>query len=101
MKITKENFKSVILTITIVLMFNVVAYAAGGMEDTSTLDNFIKGFCVWIVKIGIIIAVYGGVDFAIAFHSNNPDQRINALRTIVAGLIVVAIGGSPQILGFV
>lgn len=85
-----------ILTVSLVFMFPVFAFAA---TDTSALDNIIHTFCDWAFKIGLFVALIGGIDFAIGFKGNDADEKIRGMKTCAAGLIASGIAHTPSLFG--
>lgn len=75
---------------------------AGGNIDyafADGLDDFINFLCPWIVKIGCVVAMVGGVQMAIGFKQEDPDAKVRGLMTLAAGFMVAAIGKAPSIFG--
>ena len=45
----------------------------------------------WVTRIGIVLLVFGGIEFAIAQQSEDAAQKTRAGRFMIAGAIVIAI----------
>ncbi|WP_324825137.1 hypothetical protein [Sinanaerobacter sp. ZZT-01] len=74
-----------------------VVFAAA---NTSGFDNFISFICEWLVKIGVVIAMIGGIQMAIGFKQEDPDAKVRGLQTLAAGFMVAAIGqGGTSLFG--
>ena len=45
----------------------------------------------WVTRIGILLIVFGGIEFAISQSNEDAAQKTRAARFMIAGAIVVAI----------
>lgn len=75
-------------------MFSMTVYA-----DTGTIDKFIDFVCEWLIKIGAVVMMIGGVMFALGWQREDADGKTRGLQTLMAGAMVAAIGASPSIFG--
>jgi len=75
-------------------MFSMTVYA-----DTGTIDKFIEFVCEWLIKIGAVVMMVGGVMFALGWQREDADGKTRGLQTLMAGAMVAAIGVSPSIFG--
>lgn len=75
-------------------MFSMTVYA-----DTGTIDKFIEFVCEWLIKIGAVVMMVGGVMFALGWQREDADGKTRGLQTLMAGAMVAAIGASPSIFG--
>lgn len=80
--------------VLITIMFSVTAYA-----DTGTIDKFLKFVEEWLVKIGAVVMMVGGVMFALGWQREDADGKTRGLQTLMAGAMVAAIGATPSIFG--
>lgn len=92
--------KTITITVITTLLFTTAVFAGGLTADTSALDNVLQFVLQWVVRVGIIIAILGGIDFAIAFMSDNPENKTRGLKIIVAGFMLAALAKAPEIFGF-
>lgn len=76
------------------VMFSMTVYA-----DTGTIDKFIEFVCEWLIKIGAVVMMVGGVMFALGWQREDADGKTRGLQTLMAGAMVAAIGASPSIFG--
>lgn len=61
-------------------------YAA---EDPLSVVNNLSNFIFEIVQaVGVIMVLFGLVQFGLALKSHDPSQRANSLLTIVGGLVI-------------
>ena len=60
-------------------------------SNTSTIDEFVNFVVDWIVKIGGVVALVGGIMFAFAFQREDSEGKTRGLQTIMAGLMAAAI----------
>lgn len=75
-------------------MFSMTVYA-----DTGTIDKFIEFVCEWLIKIGAVVMMVGGVTFAFGWQREDADGKTRGLQILMAGAMVAAIGASPSIFG--
>lgn len=59
-----------------------------GEPSVDALASFFAG---WIGKIGGLVALVGGVDFALGWKNDDPSERIRGIKTFVAGAMMFAI----------
>lgn len=78
-------------------MFSMTVFGAGA--NTGTIDRFISFVCEWLIKIGAVVMMVGGVMFALGWQREDADGKTRGLQTLMAGAMVAAIGASPSIFG--
>ena len=66
------------------------APASGGGPWRSVMSFIAQ----WIVALGIGIAFFGAIQLAFGFRSDDAEGKNKGLRSMIAGLIVAAIGGA-------
>ncbi len=93
-KISK-NFKKigalVICGITTLNLSTPIVNAEGTTTSANPLSaiNNLSNFIFEIVQaVGVIMVLFGVVQFGLALKSHDPSQRANSLFTIVGGLVV-------------
>ena len=74
-----------------------VVFAAG--SNTSSIDKFVEFICDWLVKIGAVVMLVGGVMFALGWQREDAEGKTRGLQTLMAGAMVVAIGKAPDVFG--
>lgn len=84
------------ITSTFILASNKV-YAAG--SNTGSVDSFINFACDWLTKIGGIVALVGGVMFALGWQREDAEGKSRGLMTLMAGFMLVAIAQSKNLFG--
>ena len=72
-------------------------YAAG--SNTDSIDGFITFIADWVVKIGGVVAMIGGIMFAVGWQRDDSEGKTRGLFTLMAGFMIMAIGKSPDIFG--
>lgn len=72
-------------------------YAAG--SNTGSIDSFISFACDWLTKIGGIVALVGGVMFALGWQREDAEGKSRGLMTLMAGFMLVAIAQSKNLFG--
>lgn len=69
-------------------------------DGTGSIDTFVTAICKWLVKIGVVVAMVGGVMFALGWQREDSEGKSRGLLTLMAGFMVAAIGASPSAFGF-
>lgn len=72
-------------------------HAAG--SNTSSIDGFITFVCDWLLKIGGVVALIGGVMFALGWQRDDAEGKSRGLMTMMAGFMVIAISQSKGLFG--
>lgn len=68
-------------------------------SNTQSIDTFITFVCDWLKKIGGVVALVGGVMFALSWQRDDAEGKSRGLMTIMAGFMLVAISLSKDIFG--
>ena len=68
-------------------------------SNTSSIDAFINFACDWLTKIGGVIALVGGVMFALGWQREDAEGKSRGLMSLMAGFMLVAIAQSKGIFG--
>lgn len=68
-------------------------------SNTESIDSFINFACDWLTKIGGVIALVGGVMFALGWQREDAEGKSRGLMTLMAGFMLVAIAQSKNIFG--
>ena len=68
-------------------------------SNTGSIDGFINFACDWLSKIGGVIALVGGVMFALGWQREDAEGKSRGLMTLMAGFMLVAIAQSKNIFG--
>lgn len=96
MSLKKKKLILIIITIMMAFIFINAAPAA----DTSKLDNVIKWILAWVSRVGIVIAIFGGIQLALGFKNDDADAKIRGLKTLVSGFMVYGVSQTPSLFGF-
>ena len=76
---------------------NIYAVDAG----TEKIDGFLDFAKQWLIKIGGVIAMVGGVMFALSWQRDDAEGKSKALMTIMAGLMLAAVAAvAKSVFGF-
>lgn len=70
-----------------------------GASNTESIDLFINFACDWLTKIGGVIALVGGVMFALGWQREDAEGKSRGLMTLMAGFMLVAIAQSKNLFG--
>ena len=68
-------------------------------SHTESIDSFINFACDWLTKIGGVIALVGGVMFALGWQREDAEGKSRGLMTLMAGFMLVAIAQSKNLFG--
>lgn len=91
----KLSVVSGILFSTFIIAQNKI-YAA---SNTESIDGFITFACDWLTKIGGVVALVGGVMFALGWQREDAEGKSRGLMTLMAGFMLVAIAQSKNLFG--
>lgn len=83
-------------TFVVIMIFGMNTVFAA---DTSSIDKFITFVCEWLIKIGMVVMIIGGSQFALGWKREDSDGKVQGLLTLMAGGMLIAIGKSPDIFG--
>ena len=78
------------------ILLDAKVMAASGTES---IDSFINFACDWLTKIGGVIALVGGVMFALGWQREDAEGKSRGLMTLMAGFMLVAIAQSKNLFG--
>lgn len=99
-KIKNEIVKKVAYTNMIAAsLLMLIEPVSAADSNTSTLDSFITFICDWLIKIGGVVALIGGVTFAIGWSRDDADSKARALLAVMAGFMIMGIGKAPSVFG--
>lgn len=83
-------------TFVVIMIFGMNTVFAA---DTSSIDGFISYIREWLIKIGMVLMLIGGVQFAIGWKREDSDGKVQGLLTLMAGGMIIGIGKSPDLFG--
>ena len=97
----KNNMKQklTILSGTILSTFILLNNRVLAASNTGSIDSFINFACDWLTKIGGVIALVGGVMFALGWQREDAEGKSRGLMTLMAGFMLVAIAQSKNLFG--
>lgn len=84
-----------VMTFLICMSMPLICFAAG--EDF--FDSFVVELCKWVRRAGMLVMLFGGIKLAMGWHSNTEEEKIQGLKTLVAGGMVIAIASAPDMFG--
>lgn len=93
--ITKRQIINSTIAFIVFMSVPLICFAAG----ENFFDNFVVELCKWVKKIGALVALIGGIKFAIGWHSNTEEEKVQGLKTVAAGGMVFAIASAPDMFG--
>jgi len=83
----RKALKTILFIVGVTVMVTPTVYAAE--DDPLSVINNLSNFIFEIVQaVGVIMVLFGIVQFGIALKSHDPSQRANSLFTVVGGLII-------------
>lgn len=83
------------MLITFIIKTNII-YAE---SNTGAIDSFITFICDWLIKIGSVVALVGGVMFCAGWLRDDADGKFRGLTVVMAGFMIVALAQAPDIFG--
>lgn len=97
----KNNVKQklTILSGTILSTFILLNNRVLAASNTGSIDSFVNFACDWLTKIGGVIALVGGVMFALGWQREDAEGKSRGLMTLMAGFMLVAIAQSKNLFG--
>lgn len=91
MKIPKRKkiaFCGYCVLVLVITLFTTSAYASGG-DDPLTVVNNLSDFIFGLIRaIGLILLGFGIVQIGLSLKSHDPSQRANGFLTLAGGVIV-------------
>lgn len=91
--------KLTILSGSILSTFIILNNRVLAESNTGSIDSFINFACDWLTKIGGVIALVGGVMFALGWQREDAEGKSRGLMTLMAGFMLVAIAQSKNLFG--
>lgn len=98
-KLIKLKEKLTVCSATIVSTFLIANTRVLAASNTESIDSFINFACDWLTKIGGVIALVGGVMFALGWQREDAEGKSRGLMTLMAGFMLVAIAQSKNLFG--
>lgn len=99
--LNNERFWSVLKIVSIcaciIMSLTVIAYADANSDATKKIDDLAKMISGVFQKIAGVIIFIGAVQVAWAIKSESPDAKSQGLKTIAAGVLVVAVATGYQV----
>lgn len=81
----------------ILALYSTPVFAADA--NTQQIDQFIDFACSWLSKIGGVVAMVGGIMFALAWQREDAEGKSKALFSLMAGFMLIAISQGRAIFG--
>ena len=97
--VNKLKEKITVLTGTIGSSMILLTSKVYANSNTGSIDSFINFACDWLTKIGGVIALVGGVMFALGWQREDAEGKSRGLMTLMAGFMLVAIAQSKNLFG--
>jgi len=84
----KVVFYGCCVVVLVLILFATSAYASGG-DDPLTVVNNLSDFIFGLIRaIGLILLGFGIVQVGLSLKSHDPSQRANGFLTLAGGVIV-------------
>ena len=85
----KKLFKMYVMGVSIFALTIGTSMNVLAADDPMAVVNNLSNFIFEIVQaVGVIMVLFGLVQFGLALKSHDPSQRANSLLTIVGGLVI-------------
>ena len=97
--LNKIKEKIMVISTTISSTFILANSTVLAASNTQSIDAFINFACDWLTKIGGVIALVGGVMFALGWQREDAEGKSRGLMTLMAGFMLVAIAQSKGLFG--
>lgn len=98
-KVNKLKEKVTVLTGAIGSSMILLTSRVYANSNTGSIDSFINFACDWLTKIGGVIALVGGVMFALGWQREDAEGKSRGLMTLMGGFMLVAIAQSKNLFG--
>lgn len=90
-----------ILAVCVLAFVPSIAMAATGSQSAVDTINNLKDLMLNVLSaIGVIAIIWGIVQMALGFHSQDGTQKVHGVMAIAGGAIIAAIGPVLTALGF-
>lgn len=95
-----DKYKKAYLAVhTAMIAFVISANIVYAESNTGAIDNFVTYLTDWMVKIGGVVALIGGVMFCAGWTRDDADGKYRGLMVVMAGFMLIGIAKSPDIFG--
>lgn len=81
-KINKLKEKLTVLTGGILSSFIMLTSQVYADSNTGSIDSFINFACDWLTKIGGVIALVGGVMFALGWQREDAERKVKRINDL-------------------
>ena len=84
---------SAFVALTACMMSTIIAFAddppaSNGSSASTIWNTVIDTICPYIVALGGVVCLIGGVNWALGFKSEDSDAQVRGIRTLIAGVAV-------------
>lgn len=84
----KRTFAVYFMLVLLITAFGTTAFAAGG-DDPLTVINNLSVFIFGLIRaIGLILLGFGIVQIGLSLKSHDPSQRANGFMTLAGGVVI-------------
>ncbi len=88
----KKGFRiyaAIVISIAIIAMGSVTAFAESSDGDPLTVVNNLSNFIFGLIRaVGMILLGFGVVQVGLSLKSHDPSQRANGFLTVAGGIII-------------
>ena len=79
----------ILFMLILFMLMTPVVYAEVGGDNPLTVVNNLSNFIFDIVQaVGVIMVLFGLVQFGLALKSHDPSQRASSILTILGGIVI-------------
>ncbi len=79
---------AVLCALVVLFSFTATAYAAGGGDPLTVVNNLSDFIFAIIRAIGLILLGFGILQIGLSLKSHDPSQRANGMLTVAGGIVI-------------
>ncbi|MFQ9766260.1 MAG: hypothetical protein ACLRYM_06085 [Thomasclavelia ramosa] len=84
---------------TVLIIFIIKTSTVYAESNTGAIDSFVTYINDWVMKIGGVVALIGGVMFCAGWIRDDADGKYRGLMVLAAGFMMIGIAQTPDLFG--